>query len=220
VSLVTGYDGAVTVGGPAQTRQVDGVSITKVAVGPMENNAYLLRDQRSGAGVLIDAADEPERLIDLAGDRLDLVVTTHRHADHWQGLAQVIAATGAGTAAGRADVDGIPVPTDRPLDDNDVLTVGAVVLRVRTVAGHTPGGIVLSYRAQDGRVHLFTGDSLFPGGVGHTWSPDDFTRLLDDVETKIFAELPDDTWVYPGHGADTTLGAERPDLPAWRARGW
>lgn len=214
------YDGQVRVGGPAQTRQLTGATLTKVAVGPMENNAYLLRDTVSGAAVLIDAADEPERLIDLVGDRLDLVVTTHRHPDHWQGLAQVIAATGASTAAGRADLEGIPLPVDRALDDGDELTVGRLTLQVRIVPGHTPGSVVLCYQEPAGRAHLFTGDVLFPGGVGRTWSPDDFHQLIDGVESTLFAPLPDDTWVYPGHGPDTTLGAERPALPQWRARGW
>ena len=66
----------------------------------------------------------------------------------------------------------------------------------------------------------FVGDDLFPGGVGKTWSPEDFTTLIDEVETKIFGRHPDDTHVYPGHGNDTTLGAERPHLPEWRERGW
>jgi glyoxylase-like metal-dependent hydrolase (beta-lactamase superfamily II) len=214
------YDGRVRVGGPAQTRRLTGATLTKVAVGPLENNAYLLRDTASGAAVLIDAADEPERLIDLVGNRLDVVVTTHRHPDHWQGLAQVIAATGASTAAGRADLEGIPLPIDRALDDGDELTVGRLTLQVRIVPGHTPGSVVLCYQEPGGPAHLFTGDVLFPGGVGRTWSPDDFRQLIDEVEATLFARLPDDTWVYPGHGPDTTLGAERPALPQWRARGW
>ena len=85
--------------------------------------------------------------------------------------------------------------------------------------GHTPGSVALVYRG-DRRPHLFTGDSLFPGGPGKTWSPDDFTSLVDDLEQRVFGALPDDTWVYPGHGDDTTLGAERPSLPEWRERGW
>ena len=88
------------------------------------------------------------------------------------------------------------------------------------VAGHTPGSICLLYDDPEGHDHLFTGDSLFPGGVGKTWSPDDFATLVDDVETKLFGTLADDTWFYPGHGDDSTLGAERPHLAEWRERGW
>lgn len=219
-----GYDGRPQVGGPAQSRDLEGLRITKVAVGSMDNNAYLLRCRRTGATVLVDAANEPDRLLDLVRDeadgRLDLVVTTHRHGDHWQGLSAVVDATGARTAAGRADADGLPVPVDTRLDDGDVIEVGDARLEVIGLVGHTPGSVALLYRDPAGAPHLFTGDSLFPGGVGRTWSPEDFASLLDDVEHKVFDQLPDETTVYPGHGADTTLGAERPALPEWRARGW
>jgi glyoxylase-like metal-dependent hydrolase (beta-lactamase superfamily II) len=94
-----------------------------------------------------------------------------------------------------------------------------VPLEVVHLRGHTPGSIALVYRGDDGQ-HLFTGDSLFPGGPGKTWSPDDFVSLMDDLEERVFAELPDETWVYPGHGDDTTVGNERSSLPEWRARGW
>ena len=100
------------------------------------------------------------------------------------------------------------------------MRVGSCELEVIEVVGHTPGSIVLAYDDPDGVVHLFTGDSLFPGGVGKTWSPEDFSTLIDEVETKIFNRFADDTWVYPGHGHDTTLGAERPHLQEWRERGW
>ena len=100
------------------------------------------------------------------------------------------------------------------------MRVGSCELEVIEVVGHTPGSIVLAYDDPDGVVHLFTGDSLFPDGVGKTWSPEDFSTLIDEVETKIFDRFADDTWVYPGHGHDTTLGAERPHLQEWRERGW
>jgi glyoxylase-like metal-dependent hydrolase (beta-lactamase superfamily II) len=95
-----------------------------------------------------------------------------------------------------------------------------VRLRVVHLTGHTPGSIALLYDDPQGTPHLFTGDSLFPGGPGKTTSTDDFTALMDDLEAKVFGALPDETWVYPGHGRDTTLGVERPHLPEWRARGW
>ncbi|MEU2594744.1 MBL fold metallo-hydrolase [Streptomyces albidoflavus] len=216
------YSGAVKVGGPADVHELTGLMISKVAVGPMDNNAYLLRCRATGEQLLIDAAAEPGTLLQLIGrDSVASVVTTHRHGDHWQALAEVVAATGARTQAGRYDAEGIPVPTDVLLDDGDTVRVGRVELTVLHLVGHTPGSIALVYDDPHGHPHVFTGDCLFPGGVGNTHQdPDAFAQLLGDVETKIFAALPDETWVYPGHGDDTTLGAERPHLADWRERGW
>ncbi len=216
-----GYDGAVVVGGPPATRTLGDVVITKLAVGPMGNNAYLLRCRRTDVGCLVDAAAEASRILTLVGgDGLALVVTTHRHADHWQALSEVVAATGATTAAGLDDVDGIPVPTHTALAHGDTLAVGDVRLGVIALRGHTPGAIALRYDDPRGGAHLFTGDSLFPGGPGRTTTPASFTSLMDDLESKVFTTMGDNTWVYPGHGNDTTLGVERPHLAQWRARGW
>jgi glyoxylase-like metal-dependent hydrolase (beta-lactamase superfamily II) len=187
----------------------------------MDNDAYLLRCRATDEQLLIDAAAEPARLLDLLGDgQLAQVVTTHRHRDHWQALAKVVEATGARTVAHPLDADGIPVRTDALVDDGEEIAVGHVRLRVIHLTGHTPGSIALLYDDPQGTPHLFTGDSLFPGGPGKTTSPDDFTALMDDLEAKVFGALPDETWVYPGHGRDTTVGAERPHLGEWRARGW
>jgi glyoxylase-like metal-dependent hydrolase (beta-lactamase superfamily II) len=216
------YTGKVTPGGPADVRELGALTISKLSVGEMDNNAYLLRCTETGDQLLIDAANEPARLLDLIGDAgLSTVVTTHQHGDHWQALAQVVAATGARTFAGRDDAVGIPVPTDVLVDDGDTVRVGQVELTARHLVGHTPGSIALVYDDPHGHPHVFTGDCLFPGGVGNTRKdPKAFASLIHDVETKIFAVLPDETWVYPGHGNDTTLGAERPHLPEWHARGW
>ncbi|GAB2792249.1 MBL fold metallo-hydrolase [Streptomyces daliensis] len=216
------YSGAVKVGGPADVHELTSLMISKVAVGPMNNNAYLLRCRTTGEQMLIDAANEPETLLRLVGeDGLASVVTTHRHGDHWQALEEVVAATGARTYAGRHDAEAVPVPTGVLVDDGDTLRVGEVELTARHLVGHTPGSIALVYDDPHGHPHLFTGDCLFPGGVGNTFGDADaFVSLLHDVETKIFAQLPDETWVYPGHGDDTTLGAERPHLAEWRERGW
>ncbi|HYN95449.1 MAG TPA: MBL fold metallo-hydrolase [Pilimelia sp.] len=216
------YTGDVAPGGPPDVRELPALSITKVSVGPMDNNAYLLRCRGTGEQLLIDAANEPTRLLALAGDAgLATVVTTHRHRDHWVGLAEVRAATGARHVAHPADAGELPVPAD-PARDGDTVRVGAVELAVIHLVGHTPGSIALLYRddSPGGLPHLFTGDSLFPGGPGRTRSPRDFASLMADLEEKIFARLPDDTWFYPGHGRDSTLGAERGALPQWRARGW
>jgi len=221
------YTGEVTPGGPADTRTAGDIVITKVAVDPeMSNNCYLLRCVSTGDQVLIDAAAEPGTLLPLIGDAgLTSVVTTHQHWDHHRALAEVVSATGAQVVAGVPDAEAITkqtgVPVTRTVGDGDTVEVGGCALSVIAIAGHTPGSIALVYEDPDGHRHLFTGDSLFPGGVGNTrGDKDNFRSLIDDVETKIFATLPDDTWFYPGHGNDSTLGVERPHLAEWRERGW
>lgn len=243
------YTGDVVTGCEPDARLLDDVAIHKMSVGPMDSNAYLLTCHATGAQLLIDAAADPQSLMDLidmsegdgpgqgpldAGPPLDVVVTTHRHADHVGALADLVAVTGARTAAGSADADAIKsatgTPIDLPLSDRDAITFGEVTLEVIELRGHTPGSIALAYTEPEtvtstggvaGRTHLFTGDSLFPGGLGNTsGDPDRFTRLFEDVTNRVFERFRDDTWVYPGHGVDTTLGAERPRLADWRARGW
>lgn len=216
---MTDYTGAVKPGGPAGVRRLRHLTISKCSVGSMDNNAYLL--ESAGEGLLIDAAADPDRLLALIGAvPVRTIVTTHRHGDHWQALADVTARTGATVVAHPLDAEALPVPVTHPVSNGDQLTVGEVTLRVIHLRGHTPGSIALLYDDPEGHPHLFTGDSLFPGGVGRTTTPETFASLIGDVEQRIFAELPDSTWVYPGHGNDTTLGAERPHLAEWRDRGW
>jgi glyoxylase-like metal-dependent hydrolase (beta-lactamase superfamily II) len=217
------YTGKVEVGGPKDVRRLPGLTIAKLAVGPMDNNAYLLRCPNTGEGLLIDAANEADRLRDLIefdGPPVSAVLTTHRHPDHWQALAEVVEAADAAVYAGDPDADELPVAVDERLNHGDTITVGDVSLEIIALRGHTPGSVAVLYRDPRGTPHLFTGDSLFPGGPGRTTSPEDFNSLMDDLEARVFPELPDETWFYPGHGNDSTLGAERPHLTQWRARGW
>lgn len=224
------YTGTVQPGGTADVRKVGGLSITKLSVDPqMHNNCYLLRCSETGEQVLIDASDEPKRLLELIGDGgLTSVITTHQHWDHHRALRDVVLATGAATLAGEPDAEAITEQTGvditRPVVQGDEIAVGNCKLRVIAIAGHTPGSIALVYddtASPDGMVHLFTGDSLFPGGVGNTFgSAEAFAQLIDEVEHKVFGTLPDNTWFYPGHGGDSTLGAERASLSEWRERGW
>ncbi|MGW0611989.1 MBL fold metallo-hydrolase [Streptomyces sp. NPDC002788] len=215
------YSGQVTVGGPADVHELKDLMITKIAVGPMNNNAYLLRCRATDEQLLIDAANEAGTLLGMIGDDgIASVVTTHRHGDHWQALAEVVAATGARTYAGRDDAEGIPVRTDVLVDDGDTIRVGRVELTARHLVGHTPGSIALVYDDPHGHPHVFTGDCLFPGGPGRTTRPEEFNSLMGGLETKLFDVLPDETWIYPGHGNDTTIGTERPHLAEWHARGW
>ena len=220
------YTGNVSVGGPAQTRELPGLTITKVAVGPMNNNAYLLRCTSTGELLLIDAANEPETLLGLIGD-----TAAGHDRDHAPARRPL-----AG-ARGRSPRPPAPRPSrtsrtprrcrwHRPSWSATATpftsaTPGCPIIHLR---GHTPGSIALLYDgggALADEPHLFTGDSLFPGGPGNTdHDTARFNALITDLEERIFAELPDGTWVYPGHGGDTTIGAERPHVPEWRARGW
>ena len=216
------YTGDVTVGGPAEVRTAGRLQITKVATPPFENNCYLLRCTATGDTLLVDAAGDPDRLLELVGDgRLVAVVETHGHWDHVQALAEIKSATDAPVLVHEGDAQMLPVPPDRLLEDGDELAVGQCALTVLHLEGHTSGSVALLWEGDPERPHLFSGDSLFPGGPGNTEKdPERFGRLIDDLERKVFGPLPDGTWVYPGHGKDTTLGAERPSLPEWRARGW
>lgn len=230
------YDGKVTSGGPAQVRSLGSLEIRKIQLGGMANNAYLLIDTdesaRDGAApdrlrpaILIDAAADWPRLNSFLQDarvHVETVVTTHRHGDHTGALADAVAATGARTAAGEDDADQLPVAVDIRLQDGDTIPLGRHLVDVIALRGHTPGSVALAVQDDDGRTHLFTGDSLFPGGVGATdrFDYQSFPQLFDDVRQRVFDRFDDDTWVYPGHGDDTTLGAERPHLNEWKERGW
>ncbi len=219
------YDGIVTPGGPSQARTLGELTIRKLAVSAMHNNVYLL-SARDGSQILIDAADDAPAVLELigrGGPHLDAIVTTHRHWDHVRALAEVAATTGARTYAGAEDAADLPAPTEVLWEHGDRVGAGAIVLDVGQLRGHTPGSVALAYTdaTDSDRVHLFTGDALFPGGVGNTKQPgQDFETLYADVTQRVFDVYDDRTIVYPGHGADTVLGAERPQLQQWRERGW
>lgn len=215
------YHGHVEPGGVPAVRELAQLIITKVSVGPLDNNAYVLRCRTTGDELLIDAAAEPDRLLETCGaGPLRYVVTTHQHPDHWQALHDVVQATGAVTVAHPDDAGDILVPTSEMVTDGDTINFGDCALTVIHLVGHTPGSIALLYDDPTGPPHLWTGDSLFPGGPGRTTSPDDFDSIMADLLAKVFDRLPDETWFYPGHGNDSTLGAERASIPAWLARRW
>lgn len=210
------------------------LTIRSISVSAMDNNVYLLTSRSTGTQLLIDAADEPERITGLVAagqadvDRsceccgnVQLIVTTHSHWDHVRALAEIKARSEALTACGAADEADIDVSMDVTFRDGDTADLDGFSLDVIGLRGHTPGSIALAYTdPADGRTFLFTGDSLFPGGVGKTESPEDFRSLLHDVRTRIFDVYDDATVVLPGHGESTTLGAERPHLDEWERRGW
>ncbi|GAA3796332.1 MBL fold metallo-hydrolase [Micrococcus sp. HG099] len=212
------------------------VTVRACSVSKMDNNVYLLTAKTTGAQVLIDAADDAEAiealLASAEGDtpcatRLAVVVTTHRHWDHVRALGTIAAAhPEAVLAAGEDDADAIEEEAGVRIGDRlphgGVVAVDGIELDVIGLRGHTPGSVALAYRSDaEEPALLFTGDSLFPGGVGNTEKdPERFASLIDDVEARLFGEYEDDTHVHPGHGASTVLGDERPQLPAWRDRGW
>jgi glyoxylase-like metal-dependent hydrolase (beta-lactamase superfamily II) len=223
-SVDDNYTGHVEAGSAAR-RTLPGATIVKASVGSMDNNAYLITCSQSGQTLLIDAANDAPTLLDLIerfAPTLTLIVTSHQHGDHWQALEDVVKATGAPTAAHQLDAEPLPVTPDRILAHGDTIAIGELTFDVIHLQGHTEGSVALALSgpAVGDAVQLFTGDCLFPGGVGKTWRDGDFDRLLGDVSKRLFDVYPDSTVVYPGHGDDTTLGAERPHLAEWRERGW
>src|ERR1700682_2171089 len=207
----------------AARRNLPGASIVKVSVGQMDNNAYLVTCSRTGETLLIDAANDAEILLDLIerfAPKLSLIVTSHQHPDHWLALEAVAKATDVPTAAHQLDAEPLPVTPDRYLANGDTIKIGELSFDVIHLQGHTPGSVALALDGADDATHLFTGDCLFPGGVGKTWQEGDFEKLLGDVSSRVFDVYGDTTVVYPGHGDDTTLGVERPHLSEWKERGW
>lgn len=214
------YTGHVTPGGAPAHRELPGLGVTKVSVGPMDNCTYLLTCPETGEQLMIDAANEAPRLLAMI-TRLTTIVTTHQHPDHWQALAELAARTGATTVAHPLDAGGLPVAPDVLTEHGETVQVGRQQLEVIHLRGHTPGSIALLWEPPQGPPHLFTGDCLFPGGPGNTGGDEGrFSQLMDDLTERVFGRLPDGTWIYPGHGDDTTLGSERPQLEQWRQRGW
>lgn len=215
------------------TIETEHVVIRSIAVSEMANNVYLITAKESGSQVLIDAADDAEAIKDLiasgtedtsADPELHAIITTHQHWDHIRALPATSAEfPDAMTIAGSDDAEAITaaegVEITRTVDHLDVGDFGGFVLQAIVLRGHTPGSIALLLRDW-GETILFSGDSLFPGGPGKTWSTEDFTSLMDDLEERVFDQLPDETKVLPGHGDDTALGEERPKLAEWRERGW
>ena len=209
----------------AALRTLPGASIVKVSVGAMDNNTYLVTCSQTGETLLIDAANDADILLELIeryAPKLSLIVTSHQHGDHWQALTAVAKATGAPTAAHQLDAGPLPVKPDRLLANGDTVKIGELSFDVIHLRGHTPGSVALALSgpAAGDAVHLFTGDCLFPGGLGRTTKPAEFDSLFRDVTSRVFDVYPDSTVIYPGHGDDTTLGAERPHLNEWRERRW
>jgi glyoxylase-like metal-dependent hydrolase (beta-lactamase superfamily II) len=193
------------------------VEIHKVVVGPLDNNVFVVRCRVSGDALLVDAANEHERLLELCR-RLGVrkVVETHGHWDHIQAVPEL---RDAGYEVAVRVEDAAMLPSyDLLLEDDDLLEVGRLRLRTIHTPGHTPGSMCFLI---EGSPVLLSGDTLFPGGPGNTATDlGDFPTIIDSIERRIFASLPPGTIVMPGHGLDTTIAVELPHLDEWIVRGW
>lgn len=199
------------------------IDITKLAVGPYDNDSYVVSCAGTGAAVIVDAAAEEQRILGAcSGLQVSSILTTHGHLDHIGALDPVQKALAVPFLMHPADVEIAGRAPDEPLDDGEIV-FGEVALHTIHTPGHTPGSVCFVFEpSEPGEVHvIFSGDTLFPGGPGATrWEYSSFGSIMDSLEQRIFPRLPDEAIVHPGHGASTTIGAERPHLGEWRARGW
>ncbi len=191
--------------------------IHKVVVGPMDNNVFVLRCRETGDAVMLDAANEHELLLELCQNLgVRTVLETHGHWDHIQAVPAV---RDAGYEVGVTAEDAAMLDSyDYLLEDDTVIEVGRLRLHTILTPGHTPGSICFKV---EGSPVLFSGDTLFPGGPGATGFPGgDFDKIIESIDRRLFATLDPETLVLPGHGDDTTIGAEQPHLQEWVDRGW
>ncbi|MGB3056378.1 MAG: MBL fold metallo-hydrolase [Acidimicrobiales bacterium] len=191
--------------------------VHKVVVGPMDNNVYVLRCRATGDAVLLDAANEHERLLELCRTLgVRKVLETHGHWDHIQAVPEL---RDAGYSVHVTAQDAAMLPSyDEVLTHDEVIEVGHLRLHTIHTPGHTPGSMCFKL---DGAPILFSGDTLFPGGPGNTtFEGGDFPTIISSIEDRLFSPLAADTIVLPGHGDQTTIGAESPNLQEWVDRGW
>ncbi len=215
------YTGHVEPDGDRIERRDGDLLLRKFSVGEMDNNVYVLADADGGGALIVDAAARADTIRAQVADLSPVaVVQTHGHWDHVRAWEDLRRDPGLPVWGHRGDADMFPAEPDRWLRDGDVLEVGDLEVEVLHTPGHTDGSLEFLVTG-DERPHLVTGDSLFPGGPGNTFDDDErFQQLMTNLEERVFDRLPDETWVYPGHGDDTTLGEERPKLDDWWERGW
>lgn len=192
------------------------MQVTKITLGPMDNNVYVVVCPRTNESAVIDASHDAARIADaIGGTSVQYILLTHGDADHIDALQDLRTRLGVPVAIHPADADRLPAPPDIELTDGQEIAVGDIRLRVIHTPGHTPGSVCF-YTGDT----LIDGDTLFPGGPGATRGDKArFAQIIDSIREKLFV-LPDNTDVRPGHGADTTIGAEKPHLQEWIDRGY
>lgn len=202
---------------PPVTIDVGTTRITKLSVGDMDNNVYLIENQL-GDAVIVDAAAEPDRIAEIAsGKNVHAIITTHEHHDHIGALETVSHVFPDAEILATAETGGaLPVEATDALKHTQVKSFGDLQLEFIVLRGHTPAGIAVVVEGS----HILTGDSLFPGGVGKTPSDQAFFLLFNDVRDRLFERFDDSTVIHPGHGDSTTLGEQRPQLAEWEGRRW
>jgi glyoxylase-like metal-dependent hydrolase (beta-lactamase superfamily II) len=191
----------------------DSIQIERLSLGPFGTNSYLLICQKTGASVIVDAPGDAEKVLKmLEGTHPKYILMTHNHMDHVDALAALKSALNVPLAAHEDDAGGLPVKPEQLLNDGDTISFGEIQLKVLHTPGHTPGSLCFLTDS-----YLISGDTIFPGGPGKTWSPDDFKKIVESLTNKIFT-LPDETHVYPGHGDATVLKKEKHEFEAFSSK--
>ena len=215
------YSGRVHPGGRPDVRELPRLVVTKLSVSEMDNNVYLLRCRQTDTQVLVDAADDAARVLEVVGaDGLERVVTTHKHWDHHRALAEVVRATGAETVAGAEDADELPVPVDRRVVGGDVVEVGDCRLEVIHLVGHTPGSSRCCTTTPTARRTCSPGTPCSRGvsarpGRRRTSRPSS-TRCPRSCSTG----CPTRPGSTPATVTTPRSGPSVPHVDEWRARGW
>ena len=189
------------------------VRINKINMGSYGNNGYIVVCPETNEGIIIDTPAEPEKLLSAVGDtQIKNILITHNHRDHLLGFDEITGSVGAPVGIGAKDAHALPKPPAKNLEDGDVIKFGNRELQVLATPGHTDGAVCFLVGK-----HLFSGDTLFPGGPGKTRSPEALKQVIDSITSKLLV-LPDETAVYPGHGDDTSIGTAKQEYQVFASQ--